>query len=246
MKKIVLLLCAIMLVSCGGDSDSEISDSDTNNSGSSNTNSVLLRKIEGFEPDGTLKFTEIYTYNSDNFINKIVKTSTDGYVYTHTFNYENGKITKRIQSVSTMTSATNHEFSYENGLIVLMETNSSSNIFFNYNSKGYVSELLNNTGHGEIYTYDSSDNLVKSDSTDGNNIVEYEYDNELNYSKPFFPESYFKITRKSDHNLTKSTGRGGDDVEIFEYKYNSGGLPTERTTKFKNGVIEDVIKFTYN
>jgi hypothetical protein len=71
----------------------------------------------------------------------------------------------------------------------------------------------------------------------------YEYDNKINFNKILFPEVYYKIWRRSDHNPTKTTSNFIS--RTAEYKYNSDGLPIEITKKH-DGIIEQVSKLTYN
>jgi hypothetical protein len=256
MKKIALLFCVIMLVSCGGDSDSDTNNpAETSNSGSSNTNSVLLRKIEEFESDGTLRFTEVYTYNSDNFIKKTVITYVNSPTRTDLYIYENGKITKKIITRDNGETST-QEYFYDNGLIVLMEANEDMNTYytkFTYNSQGYFTTRIEgtvNSGDEDVFTYNSSNQIVKEKTKYF--ISEYEYDNKTNYFKPFITEAYYKMDRHSDNNMTKlisssqfSSGTNTIATYTFEYKYNSDGLPIEIIEK-KDDVIKSVIKLTYN
>lgn len=93
MKKIILLICyTLLFVSCGGDNE--------NPDNTNTTDKVLLREMLSFEPDGTLDGTLVFSYNSDDFLNKTVHLDPEGFTHTQTYIYENENIIKRLINFS--------------------------------------------------------------------------------------------------------------------------------------------------
>lgn len=126
---------------------------------------------------------------------------------------------------------------------------------FDPNNKGHIIYVARNTLSPGIdqrsYQY-TGENITKRRFSQGRILYGdkvYEYDNKIN---PFFGSTdpdIDDIQRFSRNNVVKTTlsppiGTSGipDQITVYEYEYNSQGLPTKRT--IKQGGTE-VITYTY-
>ncbi len=230
MKKILLLLVAILIIGCSKEDDSTIILPDGEK--------VLVSKIEYYNSGNVLNSTTTFTYNSDGFISKSNGIHVNGFKDENNYIYDNKNIVKIISTDNETNKSSIDEFTYSDNVLVLKtdtDNNEINVIYFEYNSSGYL-KTVKYSDETINYTYDLNNNVINNGS------ATYEYDNKNDYSRFLAPDNFYKIFRKSDHNITKETYP--NEVRTYEYIYLSNNYPSQITEKI-NGEVYQISKIYY-
>lgn len=220
MKKTLLLISLMSIISCSS-SDDSTTENQTPNPTSlkgklKSTNSTEYGKSE-------------YTYGSNGYVSKISHKEENGIDYSTVYNYEGNKLT----SINYL----------ENG-VVKHGTN------FVYTGDLITKTTGNEAGHVDqrIFTYDSYNNLAKEEyyldgklsqtvtfTTINENVVRrivnstggvfntsYEYDNKNNPYTTAYTLPYLKINYEGKNNVIK------ENNDNYQYVYNNSNFPTKR------------------
>ncbi|MFZ4672212.1 MAG: hypothetical protein ACOYLT_09395 [Flavobacterium sp.] len=241
MKKILYLfsISFLMLQSCS---------SDDNNS--SNSTSVLVKKIIETSPDGV--FTTIFTYNG----NKIADATfsvTGSIASTGSFTYTGDLITKVdiFDNTNTLVGRSIYNYNLDNKLasfVVLNYANDSGRrATYTYNSDGTISsseyegDLTSQTTLNETKTIIFNNGEVSSLVENIGSITEtnsFTYDNKNSPFKNVLGSDklsyavFGTLTSEINHNLIKmDTSIGTSNfVSNWQYTYNSNDYPTLKSS----------------
>ena len=247
MKKIIIVLVFIFLISCSGNSDNVLEIEEP-----SNNLTLLISKIEVFNDLSNLESTIFFTYNNGNYLSKTENISIPyNNKTTIHYIYENGKLVKSISPDESSSELYTHEYIYSNELLIYStETNFGGlivNYSYLYNADGYLEKKKSDYNGNNVteYFYSNNNSVTKTIYSRNNYelIIFYEYDNKINYFASLFPETYSKHSGGGTGNVTKESHSNGD-VYTNEYIYNDIGYPLEIIEKY-NGVIGSTLKIHY-
>jgi len=253
MKKIMfILLCGVipfLLSSCSDDDDN-------NGGGSSEVVKQIIKYDESSMDDGITTFN----YDSKNRLSNYVITKGN-YSDTEVFKYDNnGKLIKLSFNQSAGGDEEDYiAFSYNGNTVIATEHYKYENqveetytYTYTLNNKGLVTKKLRESGYYYLYTYDSNNNLNKSQYYDENDelirTTTWEYDNKNSLLSDLGLPAWFFVAYNNDfsqyagkNNAVKKTNKYSDDeVEeyLYSYTYDTDGYPTSYTKDGKTVNIE--------
>lgn len=267
LKKITLASFAVVLLSCGRDSDNV----------ETNTAPILVTKENHILSNGVLESYLTYTYNGD----KIVKTeSSDGEEKVE-FTYNGDEISKSIIYLNDKITQIN-EYFYTNGKLTSQKVTESRGpipysfiINYNYINDNHVkftrvtgyssnsSNIITSYSYTDYDVFLSNGNLNNTveNSTSGGTVTHtYTYDDKNNPYKNI--KGYIKAMMFSSidgdygmNNLTKENidsshyTANTSNIYTYIYTYNSNNFPTKIATAFTSNVFPNnthTITFEYN
>jgi hypothetical protein len=252
MKKIILLsVLTIGIISCSKDNNST-----TENTNPTTSGIKILKQISKDYSGGIQQSEKITTFTYENNLLSKIITNTAGIneIYNAEFTYLNGKLKQKYS----------FEYSSTSGITY------PSTVMYNYTGDLITSQTSNENGtnYSEIYTYNSSNQLINRKEfkangnlndetnyeyfTDGNlskkitltttpNYISLynSYDNKKNPYELIFTSAYLKIKAITKNNVTSFNSK------TYEYEYNSNNYPTKSTEKVGTE-IKNITTIEYN
>lgn len=241
MKKAITFLTIILLTSC--------SNNDDNEKKNPNNSKLLISKIEYFNDSSELMETQIFTYNSDNYISKIENIKNGNVEEITNYIYENKKLVKQISPGNSSSEIYTHDYVYSDGFLIYSKELNIGGLVttytYSYNDEGYLKIKKSDYRNENIEYFYSNNNVSKIvlSQTSYQRTNVYEYTNTVDYLAVIFPKEYYKIYRLSDFNTAKESYSNGS-IYTYEYTYNEYEFPIQITKK-EDGVIRSVEKIHY-
>ena len=211
MKKICLILSAIVLASCSSENEDI---------------TVPLDLTDKLKSVITTEETRVYHYNDYGFVTDII-TNKEGNPNTK-YTYEGNKIVST--TVTNGIVSESEYFTYSDDLIIQSEFFDGEykhiNDYF-YDSSGVLIKTIRYIKEGsnprierftEEYIYENENVVTTTFNESGDVLVfKYEYDNKKNPYYAPFPSDFNKIYKVSNNNLTKITFYSGIHIVLYEY-----------------------------
>lgn len=221
MKKTLLLLSLMSIISCSSNDDSNTENQIPNPTS-------LKGKLKSL--NSTEYGKSEYTYSSNGYVSKISHKEENGIDFSTVYNYEGNKLTS-INYLENGVVKHGTNFVYSGDLI----TKSTSN------EQEHVDQ--------RIFTYDSYDNLAKEEyyidgklsqtvtftiingnvvrrivnSSEGVFNTNFEYDNKNNPHSTAFTIAYLKINYEGKNNVIK------ENNDTYQYEYNDTNFPVKKS-----------------
>lgn len=245
-----VLLCGVIpffLSSC--------SDDDDNGTKTETVKQITKLDTSAMDDGGIITFNYDNKNRLSNFAGKY-DNATD----TEIFEYDNdGKLVKLTIKYSSENNEGEDytEFSYSGNTIIATdytkydgEYNETYVYTYTLNDKGFVTKKTGKSGHYFLYTYDSNNNVTKSEYYDAETgLTEtetWEYDDQNNYLSNLGLPSWYYVVYNDDkaaagkNNAIKYTYKYKNDepeIEVFSYTYDSDGYPTSYTVEGKTANV---------